>query len=152
MLMRVCMSRRAMSKWLCFIASMPRSNRTLSGCLESTLANGLLTFLLVHAVVSASVAARAITVIRKDMKTSKEKFLSFRTALAVRNLLLLVPINSRTRASALHFLQRRLERCLQQILGINHWNFCPGPYYLCHGVKRHPAVDFDPVIQVSLFA
>src|SRR5438876_10670970 len=68
------MSRREMSKWLCFIASMPRSNSTLSGCLESTLARGLLTFLLVQAVVSASVAARAITEVRGDkcMKTSKE--------------------------------------------------------------------------------
>jgi hypothetical protein len=40
--------------------------------LESTFANGLLTFLLVQAVVSVSVEASAITEIRKDkdMKTS----------------------------------------------------------------------------------
>src|SRR5207237_6205107 len=83
------MSRRAMSKRLCFIASMPRSNKTLSGCLESTLASGLSTFLLVQAVVIASVAARAITEDRdKNMKNLKLDLLSFRTALAVGNLLL----------------------------------------------------------------
>src|SRR6266496_6007075 len=52
---------------------MPRSKRTLSGCLESTLASGLLTFLLVQAVVSASIAARAITGVRRDMKTSNQE-------------------------------------------------------------------------------
>ena len=40
---------RATSKRLCFMASMARSNRTLSGCLEPTFASGLLTFLLVQA-------------------------------------------------------------------------------------------------------
>src|SRR5258706_1533930 len=54
---------------------MPRSKRTLSGCLESTFASGLLTFLLVQAVVIASVAANAITLIRRDMNTSINKWL-----------------------------------------------------------------------------
>jgi len=45
----------------------------LSGCLESTFARGLLTLLLVQAVVTASVATNPITEMRKDkdMKTSK---------------------------------------------------------------------------------
>src|SRR5207302_9264748 len=102
-----------MSKRLCFIASMPRSNKTLSGCLESTLASGLSTFLLVQAVVIASVAARAITEDRdKNMKNLELDLLSFRTALAVGNLLL-CHRKSRARAPALHFLQRSFHRRLQ---------------------------------------
>src|SRR5271165_176716 len=72
-LIRVCSVMRATSKRLCFMASMERSNRTLSGCLEPTLASGLLTFLLVQAAVKASKrASSARTEIRRieDLKES----------------------------------------------------------------------------------
>src|SRR5579872_4096783 len=49
---------RATSKRLCFMASMALSKRTLSGCLEPTLARGLTDFLLEQAAVSSSNAAR----------------------------------------------------------------------------------------------
>src|SRR5690242_2919660 len=64
------MSRRATSKWLCFIASMPRSKSTTSGCLESIFARGLVTFLLVQAVVIARIATRAMMGNLDDIKTS----------------------------------------------------------------------------------
>src|SRR5208283_3373945 len=45
-LISVCKLSRATSNLLCFMASMARSNSTLSGCLESTLAIGFCAFLL----------------------------------------------------------------------------------------------------------
>src|SRR5208283_2558344 len=45
---------RATSKRLCFMASMARSNSTLSGCFDPTLASGFTDFLFVHATVNAS--------------------------------------------------------------------------------------------------
>src|SRR5208282_5634369 len=53
-LISVCSVIRATSKRLCFMASMARSNSTLSGCFDPTLASGFTDFLLVHATVSAS--------------------------------------------------------------------------------------------------
>src|SRR5690348_16658079 len=99
------MSRRATSKRLCFIASMPRSNRILSGCLESTFASGLLTFLLVQAVVNANMAASAIARLRKFMQTSKFSFL-------------IAAIYSRTPPDASDFLQSGVQSSLQQIFSI----------------------------------
>src|ERR1700752_3296936 len=64
---------RATSKRLCFIASMARSNRTLSGCFESTFAIGLLTFLFVQATVTKSTPQRKISGIRRDIKTSNPR-------------------------------------------------------------------------------
>src|SRR4029077_15305803 len=69
---------RATSKRLCFMASMARSNRTLSGCLEPTFASGLLTFLLVQAAVRASSApSRATHETRRRIETSGEIFAGF---------------------------------------------------------------------------
>src|ERR1700751_5594743 len=66
---------RATSKRLCFIASIARSNRTLSGCFEPTLARGLLTFLLVQAAVNASSAPNtAMTGRRRIIGTSEKRF------------------------------------------------------------------------------
>src|ERR1700752_1628640 len=61
---------RATSKRLCFMASMARSNRTLSGCFEPTFARGLLTFLFVQAAQKSSAPRRITTEIRRDIKTS----------------------------------------------------------------------------------
>src|ERR1700731_65304 len=59
---------RATSKRLCFIASMALSNRTLSGCLELTLARGFLDFLLVQAdVMSSSTPNNAIKEFRRNI-------------------------------------------------------------------------------------
>src|SRR5260221_5988528 len=51
--MSVCNDSRATSNLLLFNASSARSNKTLSGCLESRLASGFDTFLFVHPVASA---------------------------------------------------------------------------------------------------
>src|SRR2546427_7180766 len=67
-LMSVCKVIRATSKRLCFIASIARSNKTLSGCLDPTLASGLLTFLLVQATVKARVASNMNTAIRRSIR------------------------------------------------------------------------------------
>src|SRR5215468_4551865 len=69
--MSVCRVMRATSKRLCFIASMARSNRTLSGCLEPTFASGLLTFLLVQPTLSASAPSRTIVGKLRDIRTSE---------------------------------------------------------------------------------
>src|SRR6266849_7085457 len=69
---------RATSKRLCFIASMDRSNSTLSGCFDPTLASGLTDFLLVQATVIASNRlSTGISELRRDrcdIKTSKCSF------------------------------------------------------------------------------
>src|SRR5207245_5129429 len=142
---------------------MPRSNNPLSGCLESTLANGLSTFLLVHAVVSASVPARTITGIRKekDMKTSVMPLCNSVPSVVY------AFCNHKghrvTQRKNLHFLQRGFKRRLQQCLGINLWiavathrvarhqNFCPSPYYLAYCLYGDPAIHLNPVIPVLLF-
>src|SRR5712691_12820140 len=56
-LINVCNVMRATSKRLCFIASIDRSNSTLSGCFDPKFANGLLTFLLVQATETVSSAS-----------------------------------------------------------------------------------------------
>ena len=53
-LISVCSVMRATSKRLCFMASMARSNNTLSGCFDPTLASGFTDFLFVHATVNVS--------------------------------------------------------------------------------------------------
>src|SRR5208337_75312 len=58
-LISVCKVMRATSKRLCFMASMARSNSTLSGCFDPTLASGFTDFLLVHATVNTSSNARS---------------------------------------------------------------------------------------------
>src|SRR5437868_14261128 len=67
-LMSVCKVIRATSKRLCFIASIARSNKTLSGYLDPTLASGLLTFLLVQATVKARVASNMHTAILRSIR------------------------------------------------------------------------------------
>src|ERR1700730_5620855 len=64
----VCSVIRATSKRLCFMASMARSNRTLSGCLDPTFDSGLLTFLLVQPTANASTPNRRMTGIRRDIE------------------------------------------------------------------------------------
>src|SRR5947207_6404862 len=152
-----------MSKRLCFIASMPRSNRTLSGCLESTLASGLSTFLFVHAVVSASVAARAITEVRRDSMDTSGLVISDRLSVIRTHCMGWSPITG-NRPLLLHFLQRCFQRRLQQSLSVNHriavtehsvarnQNFCSGPHYACHGVQRNPAIYFNSIVKIALLA
>src|SRR5208283_2240911 len=71
-LISVCSVIRATSKRLCFMASMARSNSTLSGCFDPMLASGFTDFLFVHATVNASSNARSTKIeLRriKDLKT-----------------------------------------------------------------------------------
>src|ERR1700691_4823480 len=64
---------RATSKRLCFMASMALSNRTLSGCLVSTLASGFFAFLLVQAAVRSNKPHNiAIYEFRRNIRTSSE--------------------------------------------------------------------------------
>src|SRR5215831_4734450 len=63
---------RATSNRLCFMASMARSNNTLSGCLEPTSAKGLLTFLFVQALARARTPSRSRIGKRRIMRTSGE--------------------------------------------------------------------------------
>src|SRR5262249_3419672 len=100
---------RATSKRLCFIASMARSNRTLSGCLEPTFASGLLTFLLVQAAQYIRAPRRIMTGKRRDIRTSG-KWLSASGRLG-----------SAVTRDLSHFLQCRLGGGLQQLLGICPW-------------------------------
>src|SRR5882757_2890683 len=68
-LISVCSVIRATSKRLCFIASIDRSNNTLSGCLDPTFASGLTDFLLVQATVStSSTVVNANVETRRDIK------------------------------------------------------------------------------------
>src|SRR5205807_556551 len=72
--MSVCRVMRAWSKRLCFICSIARSNRTLSGCLEPTLASGLFTFLLVQAAVkNSNMTSDAINGVRRDIGPTFDK-------------------------------------------------------------------------------
>src|ERR1700693_5573806 len=135
-LISVCSVIRDTSKRLCFIASMARSNSTLSGCFDPTFASGFTDFLFVHATVNASSSPRS-TKIEFRRIIQHLKFL----------------INSRRdgrpgRPASLHSLQTRASRRFQQRLGIylrialaehriaRHQNLRPGAHYLGHRV--HP--------------
>src|SRR5262245_56326304 len=72
----VCKVKRATSNLLCLSASMARSNKTLSGCLESTLAIGLLTFLFVQAALNAKMPSKITTGKRRNIETSGDYLLS----------------------------------------------------------------------------
>src|SRR5689334_3515805 len=125
---------------------MARSNNTLSGCFDPTFANGLLTFLLVHATVAASTPRRKMTGIRRDIRTSEFRAQNDKTC----------------PASRLDLQQSSLRGRLQEFLGIilwitgtehrvaSHQNFCPGANYLSNCIERDTAIDLDPVI-VSAF-
>src|SRR6266513_4611118 len=105
-LMSVCKVIRATSKRLCFIASMARSNRTLSGCLDPTLASGLLTFLLVQAAqVTSSAPNRMMTGTRRCIRTSGKNLTDEGVC----------PYANRES----NFLERRLGGGLQQPLGVS---------------------------------
>src|SRR5712692_6405994 len=68
-LISVCSVIRATSKRLCFIASIDRSNKTLSGCLDPIFASGLTDFLLVQATVNSSrVAVHVIVETRRSIE------------------------------------------------------------------------------------
>src|ERR1700761_9097698 len=72
--MRVCRVTRATSYLPCFIASMARSNSTLSGCLESTFAIGLVTFLLMQPVAASRAAPMEIAMsARRNIPTTFSK-------------------------------------------------------------------------------
>src|SRR5579872_7155725 len=97
------------------MASIARSNRTLSGCLESTLAMGLVTFLFVQAtVIRSTLNNRNVTRLR-DISTSKavsssENSCQFRASSSIGR------FNQK-----LDLLQRGFRRCLQQFSGIGGW-------------------------------
>src|SRR5207248_1316270 len=68
-LISVCSVIRATSKRLCFIASIDRSNKTLSGCLDPIFASGLTDFLLVQPTVRTSRnPVNAIAETRRDIE------------------------------------------------------------------------------------
>src|SRR5215472_4211332 len=126
---------------------MPRSNKVLSGCLESTLASGFETRLLVQPTVSASARNSAITYVRNDIRTSSAIKLDFRKL---------------TQVQGSHLLQGGLKRCLQQCLHISLWiplaehsvachqNFCPGTHHLGDGIDGNTTIYFNPVVESLL--
>src|SRR5579872_1870801 len=115
---------------------MARSNRTLSGCFESTFAIGLLTFLLVQATVTASTPNRRITGIRRDIE------------------------NLRT----LHPLQSSLGSGFQQFLCVTLWiaftehsvacdqNFSSGSHDVAYRIQSDAAIHLNPIIEPALLA
>src|SRR5205823_681847 len=123
----------ATSKRLCFMASIARSNKTLSGCLEPTFASGLVTFLFVQPTARASMHSRITTGIRRDI--TPQKYLS-----------------------ALNFQQCGFSSCLQQFLSVSLWialtehrvachqDFCPCPYHLGHGFERNSPIHFNTIV------
>src|SRR5216683_266416 len=135
------------SKRLCFMASMARSNSTLSGCFEPTFASGFTDFLFVHATVNVSSSPRS----------AKLKFRRI-----IQHLKFL--INSRRDgrlgrpASRLHSLQTCAPCRFQQRLGIHfrialaehriprHQNLRPGTHHFRHRVHAHAAIYFDAVL------
>src|SRR5438105_88481 len=145
---------RATSKRLCLSASIARSNSTLSGCLEPTLASGFWTFLLVQAAVRASSSPNSrTTVLRHNIKTPEE--------------LVVFAVFTCPRGSAelsLHFQQRGLYRSFQQFLRVTLWiavteysaachqDFRPGPYHIAHGIQGNTPIDLDPIIQALRLA
>src|SRR5215472_10698110 len=98
---------RATSKRLCFNASMARSNRTLSGCLEPTLASGLLTFLLVQAVaMDSNIASDTINRVRHDIGPTYTEDCCGQP-------------RRPSLAQALNFQQRGFVGCFQQLVRIS---------------------------------
>src|SRR6185503_16270000 len=132
---------RATSKRLCFIASMPRSKSTLSGCLESTFARGLLTFLLVQAVVSANVRPSAITGVRKDMKEPQNKRLpapSFTGELGTGNQELRLDfLHGGFQSSPKQIFCISLRIAMAEHCVARHQNFCSGPHYPSDCIESH---------------
>src|SRR2546427_7002512 len=137
---------------------MARSNNTLSGCLEPTLASGLLTFLFVQATLTAIRPARKIIGIRRDIAPRKYRELGrvFDPAMPPRFMwrwsLGLRPAQAGQRpappqTTALHSFQRGLHCRLQKLLGGTFWiapaahrvsppqNFRPPPPPLRHHVE-----------------
>src|SRR2546429_9923865 len=151
---------RATSKRLCFIASIARSNNTLSGCFDPTFARGLTDFLLVQATVTASTRpSTGMMDLRRDKpdirpsRCFREFYSYVRTAALgcpprVARLLSVMP-------PSLNFQQRRFRRRLQQPFRILGWiafaehgvaryqNFRPRPHHVAHGVQSHAAIYFD---------
>src|SRR5438046_869106 len=74
--MRVCRDKRATSNLLCFNASIARSKRTLSGCLESTFAIGLEVLFLQPVPMATSASKMTSNVKRRDMVTPINSFAS----------------------------------------------------------------------------
>src|SRR5580692_7410247 len=153
--MRVCSDNRATSKRLCFMASMARSNRTLSGCFESTFAIGLVTFLFVpQAKVKASTLKRRITGIRRDIKL-------LRTPGLCREGSLNASLQKKPK-QLLNLLQLGFGRRLQKFCSIIRWiaftehsvachqNFRPCLNHLGHSVETNTTIYFDPIIKVLL--
>src|ERR1700722_10269367 len=132
---------------------MALSKRTLSGCLEPTLASGFVLFLLVQAaVISSKLPRNAMSETRRDI----------RPRLRILKLIRLFVIE---RVSGLLDLQkRRFCGRLQQPLYILCWiaiaehgvachkNFRARPDHVGHRIERHPAIYFDAVIQPALAA
>src|SRR5215468_1362381 len=154
--MSVCRVMRATSKRLCFIASMARSNSTLSGCLEPTLASGLLTFLLVQPMLSASAPSRTIVGKLRDIRTSETGRRRKPSILRADSRRARIRNSRYTNPFELNLQQSRFGCGLQQLLGICLWialgehgvachqNFCAGADNLGHRIKGDAAVNLDP--------
>src|ERR1700739_3489663 len=141
---------RATSKRLCFIASMALSNRTLSGCLEATLARGFLDFLLVQAaVMSSSMPSNAIKEFRRNIGP--------RINLWDRTL-------GPGYVKKLHFQHGGFGGRLQQGFSIPSWiaatehgvacnqNFSSRPHHVANGVERNSAIDLYAESEAALAA
>src|SRR4029077_19334666 len=155
----VCSVIRATSKRLCFMASMARSNRTLSGCFEPTFASGLLTFLLVQPTANASTPSRRMTGIRRDIENLGKSVVSLQwSARKLEDL----PTTEDRRRLSLDFLQCGLHRSLHHFLRIYlgiaftedgvacHQNFGSGAHHSGHGAEVNTSIYFNTIAQTAL--
>src|SRR5260370_40328375 len=109
-LISVCSVIRETSKRLCFMASMARSNSTLSGCFDPTFASGFTDFLLVHATVNVSSSPSNTKLEFRRIENLIIKSIHVATGLC--------PVR-RAKARQLHSLQTRTPRRFQQRLRIH---------------------------------
>src|SRR5215470_11208319 len=146
---------RAWSNLLCFNWSIARSNRTLSGCLDPTLASGLETFLFVHAEArrSSSTPNRAIDGIRRDMRPTSEK-LWLRVYLIKRC--------SCWQELVLNLQQRSLSCRLKKALSIGFWiavsehsvaghkKFCASTHDIPNRIQCNAPIYLDAIVQPAV--
>src|SRR5579862_9883135 len=130
---------RATSKRLCFIASIDRSNSTLSGCFEPTFARGFADFLFVQPTANASANATTMTIELRRMN-------HLRTFLYKNKL-----------RSCLYLQQARASRCIQQSRRVflsvafpehgipRHQYLRSGTYNFPDRIQANAPIDFNSI-------
>src|SRR5664279_1583 len=136
-LIRVCRLSRATSYLLCFIASMARSNSTLSGCLELMLAMGFWTFLLLHPRVSSMAAIENAMMTRRNILNTSGKYC--------------LPRLGAQQSGFLGRLQQRLHLtgriAVAKHVAAGNENFHSSPNGWSDRCQVHAAIDFNAIVQ-----